>query len=131
MAYTAAVINSNEDTVEMLRIALEHEGFNTASAHISDIKRGVTDFTEFMKQHDPAIVVYDIAHPYKENWVFLQLLLSTDASKKTKFLLTTTNKDLLRRVAGPDIEVFELSEKPYELENLIKSVKQLLGMEAA
>jgi hypothetical protein len=37
MPFTAAVINSNDDTVEMVRFALEHAGLNTVTAHISDI----------------------------------------------------------------------------------------------
>jgi CheY-like chemotaxis protein len=85
MSFTVAVINSNEDTVEMLRLILEREGFNTATGHISDIKRGTIDFLEFMKQHDPAIVVYDVGHPYKENWTFLQLLMNTEPGKRTRF----------------------------------------------
>ncbi len=131
MPFTAAVINSNEDTVEMLRFALEHAGLNTVTAHIADIKRGTTDFLEFVKQHDPAIVVYDVGHPYKENWTFLKLLMSTEAGKSTKFFLTTTNKTLLRKAAGSDIDVFELSEKPYDIDVMVESVKRLLGMEAA
>jgi len=130
MPFTAAVINSNEDTVEMLRFALEREGLNTVTAHIADIKRGTTDFLEFMKTHDPAIVVYDIGHPYKENWVFLHLLMNTDAGKRTRFFFTTTNKALLRKAAGPDIGAFELSEKPYDLVVLVQSVKRLLGIAA-
>src|SRR4051812_23925152 len=131
MPITAAVINSSEDTVEMLRTALEEGGLNTATAHIADIKRGITDFLEFMQRHDPAVVIYDISHPYKENWTFLQLLMATEAGKRTKFFLTTTNKALLRKAAGNDIEVYELSEKPYDIRILVQSVKQLAGMEAA
>jgi hypothetical protein len=84
MPYTAAVINSNEDVVEMLRSAMELAGLNTVTAHIADIKRGTTDF------------------------------------------LT-----LLRKAAGADIEVFEISEKPYDLEVLVQSVRRQLGIEAA
>src|SRR5262245_53827381 len=115
----------------MLRFSLEHAGLNTVTAHITDIKRGTTDFLEFMKQHDPAIVVYDVAHPYKENWTFLKLLMSTGAGKSTKFFLTTTNKALLHKAAGSDIDAFELSEKPYDIDVLVQSVKRLLGLEAA
>jgi DNA-binding NtrC family response regulator len=115
----------------MLRFALEHAGLNTVTAHISDIKRGITDFLEFIKQHDPAIVVYDVGHPYKENWTFLKLLMSSDAGKSTKFFLTTTNKGLLQKVAGSDIDAFELSEKPYDIDVLVQSVKRVLGIEAA
>lgn len=131
MAVTVAVINSSDDTVEMVRLMMERAGFNTATGHISDIKKGATDFLQFMNQHDPDIVIYDVGHPYKENCTFLQLLLNTEVGKRTKFLLTTTNRALLQKAAGPDIEAFELSEKPYDLNDLVQLVKRTLGIEAA
>jgi DNA-binding response OmpR family regulator len=130
MALTVAVINSNDDTVDMLRFAFEKAGFNTVTAHIADIKRGKTDFLELIQQHDPALILYDVAHPYKENWVFLQMLRTTDAVKGRQFLLTTTNKALLQKAAGPEIDVFELSEKPYDIQRLVDSAKRMLGVEA-
>ena len=126
MPKTVAVINSNDDTVEMLRLALEIEGFNTVTAHIPDIKRGKTNFLELMQQHDPALVALRFAIPYKENWVFLQLVLETDAAKGRKFLITTTNKALLQEAAGPDVDAFELSEKPYDMKMLVDSVKRMI-----
>ena len=39
-----AVINSSDDTVEMLRTCLQQEGFTSVvTTHITDIKRGWTD----------------------------------------------------------------------------------------
>jgi len=48
---------------------------------------------------------------------------------KTDFL-TTTNKALLEKAAGPEIDVFELSEKNYDLTQLVDSAKRILGVEA-
>ena len=56
---------------------------------------------------------------------------NTEAGKRTKFVLTTTNNAMLHKVAGPEIEAFELSEKPYDLDDLVQSVKRILGLEAA
>ena len=70
MAQTIAVLNSNQDVVEMLRTVMEQAGFNTVTTHVPDIKRGEEDFLSFLRKHDPAVIVYDIAPPYRENWNF-------------------------------------------------------------
>jgi hypothetical protein len=57
--------------------------------------------------------------------------MNTEAGKRTKFFLTTTNNAMLHKGAGPDIEAFELSEKPYDLDDLVQYVRRMLGMEAA
>lgn len=123
MPKTVAVVNSSDDTVEMLRVAFENEGLHTVTGHISDIKRGKTNFLELMQEYDPAVVLYDIAMPYKENWVFLQMLLDTDVAKGRKFLITTTTRAALQEAAGPAIQAFELSEKPYDMKDARRFVQ--------
>ena len=126
MAQTVAVLNSNEDIIEMLRVVLEQAGFNTAAGHVPTIKRGQQDFLAFVEQHDPAAIVYDIAPPYLENWNFLKLVLNLDAMKNRKVVLTTANEKLLREVTGNEVSLFELSEKPYTLEAIVDAVKRSL-----
>ena len=49
-----AVVNSNEDTVEMLRNCLQQHGFSSiVTGHIHDFKTGLSDFPDFVSQHDP------------------------------------------------------------------------------
>ena len=124
MPHTVAVLNSNEDVVEMLRMVLEEAGFNTVAAHVPNIKRGEEDFLAFLAHHDPSVIVYDIAPPYRENWTFLKMIWDTVSAKKRTFILTTANERLLREVAGDDINVFELSEKPYTLQAIVDAVKR-------
>ena len=60
-----AVINSNEDTVQLLRQCLEMNGFRqVVTAHVRDIREGATDFLEFVSRTQPAVFVYDISIPY-------------------------------------------------------------------
>src|SRR5215211_2277082 len=90
---TVAVINTSEDTVEMLRYALQHSGFNSVvTGHIHDFKTGAEDFPHYLETHDPRVLVYDISIPYDKNWTFLRLLLDTDHMRGRKVVLTTTNK---------------------------------------
>ncbi len=57
------VVNTNDDLVSVIRDALIGEGFNVVTAHIRDIKAGRQDFSAFLREHDPAVVVYDLAIP--------------------------------------------------------------------
>jgi DNA-binding NtrC family response regulator len=121
---TVAVFNTSEDVVAMLRAAIEAAGFETVAGHVPDIKSGNLDFVAFMKQHDPVVVVYDIAPPYRENWTFLQTVLSTDGAKGRKFVVTTANKQLLREVTGYAVDILEISEKPDNLRQIVEAVKK-------
>ena len=122
-----AVLNSNDDTVEMLRMMFESEGMLTVSAHLDDIKRGEFDFGGFLREHDPQVIVFDIAPPYDRTWLMFRHLSTVDAAKKRTFVLTTTNKARVEEIAHPEQEVFEIVGKPYDLGLIVTAVKRALG----
>jgi two-component system response regulator len=121
-----AVFNSSEDTIEILKIALEEHGFAVASGHVSDIKKGQVDVLDFVKEHQPEVVIYDVALPYEENWRFLRLLQSSEALKHLKWVITTTHKRRLEELVGECGEVFEIVGKPYDMERIIGAVRGAL-----
>ena len=122
-----AVVNSNEDTVEMLRLCLQQHGFTSiVTGHIRDIKTGEMDFPAYLAEHDPAVIVYDIAIPYDQNWTFMKLLLTLESMRGRKVVLTTTNKARLEQLVGPT-DAFEIVGKPYDLDLIVAAVKKALG----
>lgn len=122
-----AIVNGNEDTVEMLRTTLQQSGFTAiATAHVRDIKLGRLDLLAFLEQHDPKVIIYDITIPYEENWRFLQLLMTSDAMQGRRFVLTTTNKRALEGMVGEKTEVQEIVGKPYDLEQIVEAVRKAL-----
>lgn len=124
---TVAVINSNEDTVEMLRQALQNGGFNSVvTGHISDFRSGKADFPKFLQTHDPQVLVYDVAIPYDNNWTFLKLLLDSEHMRGRKVVVTTTNKKRLEELVGPT-DAFEIVGKPYDIDAIVRAVKTALG----
>lgn len=124
---TIAVINSNEDTVEMLRQALQNGGFNSiVTGHIHDFRTGKADFPKFLLTHDPQVIVYDIAIPYDHNWTFLKLLLDSEHMRGRKLVVTTTNKKRLEELVGPT-DAFEIVGKPYDIDAIVGAVKMALG----
>jgi DNA-binding response OmpR family regulator len=123
-----AVLNSNDDTVEMLRLMLEVEGMLAVSAHLDSIKRGVFDFGNFLREHDPRVIIFDIAPPYERTWLLFRHLRSVDAAKGRTFVLTTTNRNRVAEIAQPDQEVFEIVGKPYDMGLIVGAVKKALGI---
>ncbi len=121
-----AVVNSSEDTVEMLRACLQQHGFTSVvTGHVSDFKSGEADFPAFVRKHDPAVIVYDISLPYEQNWTFLKLLLDTEVMRGRQVVLTTTNKARLEELVGPTGSI-EVVGKPYDLDQIIGAVETAL-----
>jgi CheY-like chemotaxis protein len=123
---TIAVFNSSEDTVELLRTALEAEGFQTVAGRIPDVKKGDLDLIDFVNHHTPAVILYDISPPYDANWRFLRLVRSSESLKKHQFVLTTTNKPALEQLVG-ETEALEIIGKPYDLRQVIDAVRTALA----
>ena len=119
-----AIFNTSDDVVDLLRIVIEQAGFAVVAGHIDDIKGGQIDLLAFIEQHDPKVIVYDVAPPYDRNWTFLEHLRSRPALKGRQFVLMTTNIARVREVVGTAENVYEIVGKPFDLDQIVKAVKE-------
>ena len=124
---TVAILNTNDDVVELLRLVVEQHGFVAISAHLDDIKRGDVDLEQLIRQHRPAVIVYDLAPPYDRQWTFLQHMRNLPVLKSIPFVLTSTNARRVREIAGSDEQIIEIVGKPYDLEQIMSAVKLAAG----
>jgi DNA-binding response OmpR family regulator len=120
-----AIINTNEDVVEAIRLILGDAGFVTIGAHLVDFKKGRRDLVAFLQEHNPRVIVLDIAPPYEENWNFFQLMKNSQAARGREFVLTTTNKKILEDLVGKTSTI-ELVGKPFDLDEIVKAVQKMM-----
>lgn len=118
------VMNTSEDTTDMLRTVLEKAGYVVVTAFTNRLRDGLIDIEVFMRQHQPRVIVYDIAVPYQENWALFQHISSLPALAGVRFVLTTTNAAQVRKVAGAGQDLHEIVGKPYDLHEVVQAVKE-------
>jgi response regulator RpfG family c-di-GMP phosphodiesterase len=119
-----AIFNTSDDVVEMLRIVIEQAGFAVVTGHIDEIKKAKIDLQNFVEQHDPKVIVYDVAPPYERTWTFLEHLRSRPPLKGRQFVLTTTNIARVREAVGPAENIYEIVGKPFDLDLIVRAVKE-------
>ena len=121
-----AIFNTNPEVLDLVREALQDAGYATVVAHVDDLKRGRIDLVQFVEQHHPDVIVYDVAPPYDTNWTFLRVMRNSKVMQGRAFVVTTTNKKALDELIGPS-DVVELLCKPYDLEQIVQSVNHALS----
>jgi CheY-like chemotaxis protein len=119
-----AIVNTNPDLVRILRMSLEKAGYVVFVLHVEDIKMGAADVDSFLRQHDPKVIVYDVAPPYEMNWRFLDHLRSATGFEGRQFVLTSVNVRRVREIVGTDETVYEVAGEPDDIAAVIRAVKE-------
>ena len=123
-----AVLNSNDDIVELLRMVLEHAGLVVVSAHLDAIRRGEQSLTGFVEEHDPDLILYDLVPPYDRSWRFLEHVRESPYMANRKFVVTSTNAARATEIIGNATHVYEVIGKPYDIEEIVRVVQRALGL---
>lgn len=124
---TVAVLNSNDDVLEMLRFALENAGFVVVSAHIDAVRRGESSFSDFVNEHEPQVIVYDLVPPYDRSWRFLEHLREAPNMRGRRVVITSTNAAKAVELSGSAEHVYEIIGKPYDINAIVKAVQGAAG----
>ena len=73
--------------------------------------------------HFRRVVVWDVAHPSRGNWTFVQACRQLPAATG-RGLVFTTNLEVLQAVAGP-VPVLEFLGRPYSIAELTSAVRRV------
>lgn len=121
---TVAVINTSPDVVDLLRRALEPAGFVVVTAMTFEIREGKVDLQRFIEEHNPRVIVYDIAPPYDANWRLFRHLCSQPWMGRREFVVTSVNTREVQKVASGSGAIYEVVGKPYDLGQIVDAVRE-------
>jgi CheY-like chemotaxis protein len=125
-APVVAIINTSPDTIEMLRHLFHRAGWVSVTGYTFDIRDGRLDIEAFTSQHQPKVIVYDIAPPYEANWVLFQHIRSMDVMRGRQFVITSPNANHVNRLLGRDEHVYEVVDRSDDLDRILTAVKEAL-----
>lgn len=114
-----AILNTDEDFVESLRNVLEEDGYEVATENISSLISGKIDAVNFLEEHAPDIIIYDIPPPYEEHWYYCRLIQK--AFPDVYFVLTTTNKAAFERHVQ-NVSVIDILNKPFDIDAVLNAL---------
>ena len=120
------IANTSDDIIELLRLACERAGWTTAAVHLPDVKAGRASFEEFLRRHDPAGLIFDIAPPYDDNWRFVGQLRALPAMHGRRVVITTTNVRHLARLSGAT-DAIEIIGKPNDINEVVEAMRRALA----
>ena len=124
------VVNTNLDTLELLEVFFGQNGFGMAGCLSSALRRGEVDLDSECQRHRPVALVYDVGPPYEREWQFLHQVLQSGVCN-IPVIVTTTNEERLRRIAGPAEPLLELFTKPYDMQLLLEAVTRAMQHDPA
>jgi CheY-like chemotaxis protein len=120
---TIAIVNSNDELIDILSEVFRRDGYDVVTAHSREVREGKVDLTELMARCDPAVLLYDIAVPYDENWQFVRRLRQRPELEGRQLILTSTNKRALEELVGPT-DAYEIVGKPFDVQQIREAVKR-------
>jgi DNA-binding NarL/FixJ family response regulator len=126
-AKVVAVFNTTPDALTMLRMALGHAGFPTVGGFVHEIIDGIVDLDALVRDHQPRVIVYDVAPPYDAHWQVLQEYKGRPALAGCLFVLTSTRKTYVERLASGDPQIFAVLDTPYDLDVVVRTVRAALA----
>jgi DNA-binding NarL/FixJ family response regulator len=117
-----ALINTNPDLVELLKDRIEAAGLVVLVMHISELRAGL-DVGAVLAQHDPQVIVYDVAAPLMRSWRLLEHLRET-VFKGRRFVLTSPNATALTNLVGKDEKVYEILDDGGDIDAIVQAVRE-------
>lgn len=119
-----AIVDTNPEIVRILRVSLENSGFIAIDMPVEDIKTGVANLKSMLEEHDPRVIVYDVAPPYEQSWRFLEHLRATPDLSDRQFVLTAVNVRAVRETLRREETVYEILGKDQDIMAIVRAVKE-------
>ncbi len=116
------IIDDEEDIQKLLKIRLEQEGFVVIIA--SDGEKGV----KLAELEMPDLILMDIMMPVVDGYSCLKEIRRLQKTKDTHVLMMSGKEEEKVRDLFAFQKISGYLEKPFELDNLIAKIKEILKM---
>jgi DNA-binding NarL/FixJ family response regulator len=92
--------------------------------YVREFRRGTRDLSAFMSEHDPDVIVWDIAVPSYMNWKFLQEVQQMHLLQNCGLVITTPNVAQLDHIVGAATGALEVTGEHADVETLARAISQ-------
>lgn len=114
------IVEDNKDIVELLKDDLKANGFEVFVCE--DGYQGV----EFSRKVNPDLILLDIMLPAGGGLYVLEKIRVPDAETPVPIIILTASKDPEHRKKAEQFNIQAYIEKPYESEELISKIREIL-----
>ena len=120
MKIRIAVIEDNKVNIDLIRYQLEVEGFEVVIA-----ETGVKGL-KMIRDQDPDLVILDVGLPDIDGFELCQILRSDERTKNCPIIMLTARTEDSNRIEGLKLGADDYITKPYNTEELILRIRNLL-----
>lgn len=120
------MFNSSLDAIKLVSGALEHAGFGVIGVPMHEVRDGTRDIPALIATHDPAVIVYDIGPPYRENWAMFERLRQLPAMQQRHIVITAANARQVEPLVGDDERIYEVVDNPADLSRIATAAKEAM-----
>ena len=125
-----AILNDSPHVLKLLCDWFRRHGHHCATQMVAELAHAHVEVEQFIIEHKPDVVVYDVPMPYGSSWDLLDVIRSMPSLQSLPFVITTRNKRKLEEVVGRT-SVIEIAGQPEDLRRLLKAVESAGAAAAA
>jgi len=115
------VVDDEVDLVETVRFPLEIEGYHVLVAYDGE------DALSQARKEDPDLILLDLMLPKLDGYKVCRLLKFDERYKHIPILMLTAKTQEKDKVIGMETGANEYITKPFDIDSLLKTVKEYLG----
>ncbi|UMZ74201.1 response regulator transcription factor [Natranaerofaba carboxydovora] len=120
MEHQLLIIEDDTELCNMLKISLEHKGFNVELAYNGD--EGI----EKIKSNKYSLIILDVMLPKKDGWEVCQKIRSSEHNSKTPILMLTAKVEEDDKILGLKLGADDYVTKPFSPRELTARVEALI-----
>lgn len=116
------VVDDEPDTVDLVKLVLETEGYEILVAYSGQ------EALDMIKVNPPDLVLLDIMMPQMDGWMVRKKIVGNEETKNIPVVMLTAKAQPIDKMIGLHVVgVTDYITKPFGRKELINSVKRIVG----